>query len=317
LQQKFARHVISEIDFENEKARIRRDYALKALEDTEKNGETEKGQIAKLNKERIAADADYHKTLQDNEKRTAELKKELETVKLGLASQVLAAGIELLSKDEAARKKNAGAIKAFQIGQVTIEGISEVQAIWRNAALNKINALPGGVIIANAIAAVQTAIAAGRTIASVAKISATKFAFGGLAKMGIFGGQPHSTGGTKGYFEDGTQIEVEKDEAFAIVNKKNTPLLHALSAVNAFNGNGRPFFADGGIMGINTKPIGFNAISTPPSVISLNLDMVVEKLDKLTQVVASQAKQLKAYIVLSDLEAKQLSVSQDRDNAAY
>jgi hypothetical protein len=213
LQAAFSRQIKSEIDFENEKARIRAEYAAKNLEAAQLNGETEKGQIEKLQKEKIDADNQYQETIRANEKRTADLKSELEQVKFGLASQALSVGIELLSKDEAARKKNASAIKAFQIGQITIDGIAEVAAIWKNANANPINALIPGA--GTAIAAVQTALAVGRSVAAINRINASKF-----AKGGIFGGLPHAMGGTKGYFEDGTMIEVEKDEAFAVVNKK-------------------------------------------------------------------------------------------------
>ena len=56
------------------------------------------------------------------------------------------------------------------------------------------------------------AIAAGvATIAQVAIIKSQKFARGGTVKFGTFGGRAHSAGGTKGIFDDGTRVEVEKD----------------------------------------------------------------------------------------------------------
>jgi tape measure domain-containing protein len=320
LQAAFARQLLNEINFENEKARIRKEFAERAYNEAYKNGEVEKGQLEKLYKEKVDSDNHYQATIRDNEKRTADLKHELEQVKLGLASQAFGVAIELLSKDEAARKKNAGAIKAFQIGQITVDGVAEVSSIWKNANANPINALIPGA--GNVIAAVQTALAVGRTISGIAKVNSSKFAFGGLVKSlvknGIFGGRPHSAGGTKGYFEDGTAIEVERGEAFAVVNKKNTPLLKALSFVNSYGGNGIPFFADGGVMNLNTSPIGFNSSLNTPSV-SINFDTasLESKIDKLTNVVANQQTQLKAYVALDDFEARQDSVNKDRSNAAF
>lgn len=94
-----------------------------------------------------------------------------------------------------------------------------------------------------------TAIAAGvATLAQIAIIKNQKFERGGMVKFGKFGGKPHSQGGTKGQFDDGTRVEVEKDEVFAIVNKRNAPMLRNLSAVNSFGGNGTRFFEKGGAL---------------------------------------------------------------------
>jgi hypothetical protein len=64
-------------------------------------------------------------------------------------------------------------------------------------------------------------------------------------KGGMFGGKPHSAGGTKGYFDDGTQIEVEKDEAFFILNKRSSAMINQLSNLNQLGG-GVSFFQNGG-----------------------------------------------------------------------
>jgi hypothetical protein len=68
-----------------------------------------------------------------------------------------------------------------------------------------------------------------------------------FAKGGVFGGKSHSNGGTKGVFEDGTQIEVEKDESFFILNKRATPLINSLSNINQSTG-GVPLMEKGGVM---------------------------------------------------------------------
>jgi len=88
--------------------------------------------------------------------------------------------------------------------------------------------------------------AAALTLLQVATIKSQSFARGGVVKMGIFKGKPHSHGGTKGVFSDGTHVEVEKDEAFVVVNKRNAPMLRHLSNVNAAGGHGKRFFAGGG-----------------------------------------------------------------------
>lgn len=91
---------------------------------------------------------------------------------------------------------------------------------------------------------IAAGIVTAQGLMNVAKINGVET----FEKGGIFGGKPHSLGGTRGYFEDGTQIEVEKGELFAVVNKKNTSAIQNLSNLNSLNGNGVPFFQDGGML---------------------------------------------------------------------
>jgi|GEM_PF-3882130 len=114
----------------------------------------------------------------------------------------------------------------------------------------------------------QAGITIAQGLLTVAKINGVKLAKGGSMEfaeggaMGIFGGNSHQNGGTKGVFSDGTQIEVEKGELFAVVNKKNTALLSNLSALNSFGGNGTPFFEGGGVLGSQVASIGSDLVTT-------------------------------------------------------
>ena len=77
-------------------------------------------------------------------------------------------------------------------------------------------------------------------IALIAQQQVPKF-----AKGGVFGGNSHSNGGTKGVFSDGTQIEVERDENFYILNKNASRHINGLSNLNQQFG-GIPLMANGG-----------------------------------------------------------------------
>jgi len=66
-----------------------------------------------------------------------------------------------------------------------------------------------------------------------------------FAKGGTFGGSSHANGGTTGVFSDGTQIEVEKDENFYILNKNASRHINGLSNLNQQFG-GIPLMANGG-----------------------------------------------------------------------
>lgn len=88
------------------------------------------------------------------------------------------------------------------------------------------------------IAAMVTVITTG--LRNVAQINDVKFADGG-----IIGGKPHSQGGTQFYGSDGSRFEAERGELLAIVNRRDTEMLTALSAANSRHG--KSFFADGGL----------------------------------------------------------------------
>lgn len=113
-----------------------------------------------------------------------------------------------------------------------------------DAALAIVKTLASVPFPANVVAAASIGIA---TAFQVAAIQSQKFARGGIAKLGVFGGKPHAQGGTKGRFDDGTEIEVEEGELFAVVNKRNTALIRLLSSLNAIGGNGNRFEAGGSI----------------------------------------------------------------------
>ena len=154
--------------------------------------------------------------------------------------------VQALDKEfEAKRKKAKGNTKALEKidaeyakrkEEIEVEtarkkkGIALKEAVIQGA-LAFVKALP------NYILAAVVAIATAAQIATIssqqfARGGALTFARGGAVKSGTFGGRPHSAGGTKGSFEDGTQIEVEADEIFVILNKRASKVLKALSEIN-------------------------------------------------------------------------------------
>ena len=100
---------------------------------------------------------------------------------------------------------------------------------------------------------VLSSIAAGLGAAQIGFIASQpvpEFKDGGqvkLQKSGTFGGKRHRSGGTKGYFDDGTRVEVERGEIFTILNRKASAAISQLSAHNQAHG-GRSFYESGGVM---------------------------------------------------------------------
>ena len=207
---------------------------------------------------------EIEKALSENKiellKRERDFRAELQQEIVGAAVTSADLAIQLLGRDEEARKKNAKAIKAFQIGQALATGFSELQQVRLATEAQAATAAltPLGAFLVPGIRA-KGAVRAGRSIVqtaiNVGNIAATKFARGGTPKVGQFGGRSHSAGGTRGYFDDGTQIEVEAGETFAVVNKNAQGFLSFLSDTNAATG-GVPFFQQGGIVaGPSTTPV--------------------------------------------------------------
>ena len=143
------------------------------------------------------------------------------------------------------QKKQFEVTKAMQIvlaiintAQAIIASLSAQPVTWANVGLS---------IAAGISGAAQVAV-----IASQPPPAAPSFAKGGIVKaergavFGRFGGRSHSAGGNKYIGEDGSQIEVEKDEIFAVVNKRSSALIQNLSDLNELGGG--VSFAKGGLV---------------------------------------------------------------------
>jgi len=301
LREKFARIVTLEQANELARLDIQRNALNARLEFLRNAGLQESAVFQETLGAKLKADEDYQAAIVENERRSAELKKKVQEASYQVASDFFQLAIDLLGQDEKARKKNAAAIKSFQAANVFVQGIAEVQKIWANAA--ELGPIAGPII-----GALQTAVAVGRTVLALGKISSTKFATGGLAKFGFFGGKPHSAGGTKGYFDDGTTLEVERDEAFAIVNRRNAPLLRALSNINSLDGNGVPFFArgglpkfaTGGLPTVNTTPNGASPQAAAQPLLS-NMSGFIEAVDEFGMLVRQFPREVKSRVVYTEL----------------
>lgn len=307
LRQKFADIVNLEQANELTRLDIQRNALNARLEFLRSAGLQETAVFQETLQQKIDADTQYHETIVENERRSAELKKKVQEASYQVANDFVQLAIDLLGEDEKARKKNAAAIKVFQVAQVTVQGIAEVQKIWAGAA--ELGPIAGPIV-----GALQTAVAVGRTVLAIGKIAKTKFARGALlsfvrGKMGFFGGKPHSAGGTKGYFEDGTMMEVERDEAFAVINKRNAPMLRYLSAINSAGGHGVPFFEKGGLMKFaagglptfNTTPTAIPSATSSAQPLLGNMGNFIEAVNEFGQIVRLFPREVKSRVVYTEL----------------
>jgi hypothetical protein len=252
--------------------------------------------------ELVAIDQELFDKRKELSMREQELRAELEQQKTAIATEGLSTLEDLLGRDEAARKKNAAVIKAFQAGQAYVAGFAEQQQIAAATAAQVATAsltvaglaLVPGIIAAGKLRAIFAGV---RTAANVAKIVSTKFERGG--KVGTFGGKSHRAGGTKLYGDDGTLVEVEKGEDFFVINKRSSDMRRRLSNMNVAGG-GVPFFNRGGDV--------FNAPNTTPSLPASLLGgwqadnaALLERIDRLTAVTANVQTSLRATVSLTEI----------------
>ena len=294
------------VDLENESEILRLEMKRNALNEQlellRAAGIQETTAFQQILDEKIKADDEYNEKILSNADRTSDFRDEIEKKSWEAQKELFDATIDLLSRDENARKKNSAVIKALQIAQIQLDAIREIQGIW--ASVSNIPP-PAGQILGG----VLTAAAVIRSIAAVSKVRNTKFATGGLARFGFFGGKPHAAGGTKGYFEDGTAIEVEKDEAFAVVNKRNAPLLRALSAINSAGGHGVPYFekggipkfAFGGLPTVNTTPTGVASPTAAAQPLLGNMTDFIGAVNDFRQIVRTFPREVKSRVVYTEL----------------
>lgn len=349
LRSKFEAALLTEQDYELQRLELKRLALDEEIAILQASSVPQVEEIRKREEEKAKVEDDIAKKRIENEKRTEELRRQVQEAGIQATADVFGVAADLLAKDEASRKKNASTIKAFQTAQVIVQGIAEVQKIWAGAASL-------GPIAGPIVGAIQTAVAVGRTVVAVNKIQSTKFERGGpvrfkwlpgavshsveeagaatvqvlrplqpaSAKMGFFGGKRHSAGGTKGVFDDGTRIEVERDEAFVVVNRRNAPLLRALSAVNAHNGNGVPFFARGGVVkfegggsvSLNTNPLPLPSAQSSQQQSVQQLDRLSAVVLDFQQVVAAFPRTVRSQVVYQDVEDAGTLLNEVRDDAA-
>ena len=203
---------------------------------------------ALLNVQRLSQESseqsqkDYLARKAANEKAYAESRTALERSIVDVAKDGLDTMIGFLGQDEAARKKNAKALKAFAIGNVWVNYFQEVSSIWETANANPSNILfPGS---GNIIASLKIAFASLRAQSATSKIAAQKYAVGGIAK-----GVGHDAGGIKMVDSGSGRIVGEMEGGEPILSrstyKNNRAVVDRLLFSSMYKG-GAPIFATGG-----------------------------------------------------------------------
>ena len=242
LRQKFEAALITEQDYQLRSLELKRAFIEEELAILRASTQPNIDEIQKREDAKLKIDEDIAKKKADNAARLQEYQNRMQQAGFETFQEGINLGIELLGKDAAAKKKYASVIKAFEIGVVTTQGISEVQKIFAKNA-----ALPGGTLLSLE----ESATAILRTVGAVVKIERQKFAAGGYTGPGY--GMADETG----------QVPVGTVHANEYVTPawmRRIPEVRANERwLEAIRTRG---YAQGGLVTVNTTP------TLPPSTVS-------------------------------------------------
>lgn len=298
LRQKFEAALISEQEYNLRSLELQRAYADQKLNILNSTAVIQTDAVRKTEEEKAKIEAQIGEARLENEKRLNDLKAQAEEARQGALNDAISFGIEILGRDEAARKKNAGIIKTVEIGQTIINGISEIQKIFSAWALT-----PGGQAIATPLA-IRSGI---RTAIAVAKIAATKFAFGGYTGRGY--GMPDETGfRPAGIVHENEYVA----PAWMTRNPDTAPVIAWLESRRLRK------YADGGLVSAPTTPTlaAYQAASAGASGSNAEMQQFTRAVSRFERVVSAFPTEVKARMTYTDFEDTAAEVTQVRADAA-
>lgn len=298
LEERFARLLITEQDYEMKRLELKKAFIEEELALLRASIEPDAALITEKESRKRDIELEITRQRIENEKKSAEIRQQLQEAQNQLFTDSVNLAIELLGRDEAARKRNAGAIKAFQVAQVTVQGIAEVQKIWAGAA-------ELGPILGPIIGAIQTAAAVARTITAISKIQATKFARGGYTGGGS--GTPDETGfRPAGIVHEGEYVAPK----WMVQSRETAPVIRWLEN-RRLRG-----FATGGLVTVNTTPTALPSVTSATAPVIANMDEFVMAVQQFTMTVARFPKEVKSRVVYTEIEEVGEEVNSVRADAA-
>lgn len=293
LREKFRQALITEQDYEMMRLELKaqmlqREIDIMRTATVEQTDEIKKREEQKRDIEQEIADQRA-----ENERRLADLRIEANQQAVGAFGDSVNLAIQLLGKDEAAKKRYATVIKAFEIGQAIARGIGEVQAIFA-----KFAAIPGG----QALAFPEALRAGIRTAAAVARIAATKFARGGYTGPG-YGGRDETGFRPAGIVHEGEYVVPKW------MVRSAGPVVSWLES-RRLRG-----YADGGLVTANTTPS--LPTVTAAGAAPVSVDQFNRSVNRFAAIVAQFPTEVKSRVVYTELEDRAAEIGTIREEAAF
>lgn len=202
----------SELQIAEQIAALKELQRLRLLEIDKKYNDIDAAERKKAQDQKDQEKADADAKELENARRLADGKRQLSEMELQTEFEVGTGVLRLATEFAARRAKDEALAKKIRKGGAIVEiGLNlqkELAGINANAALNPLNAVPGGTAIVQAQATVQRLLARGRAAIGIASVLA--FRRGGLVQ-----GPSHEQGGVPGVVRStGQPIEFEGGEFF-------------------------------------------------------------------------------------------------------
>lgn len=286
LEKQFLEGALTEEAYNEEKLLQKQSNLEHELEMMRLFGAEETKEYRKKELEKLRVQKQISEQRISQSKREADLKKMIENQSMALLKDSLQFGIELLGKDEEAKKKYAGKIKALQIALVWANVFTEISGIWKNANENPINAIiPGWGV---AFATIQSALALGRASLASSNISKQKLYTGGFTGWG-------------GKYEPAGIVHRSE----YVLNMEEVNAMGGPAGVEKWKAIALRGYADGGVVtDVDTTPVGVAGIPVQ-SPAGIDFSNVERKLDTLIGVMSSYPRLLKAFVAIDEFEAAQ------------
>lgn len=298
LRSKFEDALIAEQDYNIRSLELQQAFLQQKLNILNSAQATDVAAVQKTEEQKRDIEQQIAGQRLENERRMSAFRQEVEDARQGALNEAISFGIQLLGRDEAARRKNAGIIKGFEIGQVLVQGISEVQKIFAKYA-----AIPGGQAIA-----IPEALRAGiRTAAAVAKIATTKFAVGGYTGRGY--GLPDETGfRPAGIVHENEYVA----PAWMTRNAETAPVIAWLESRRLRK------YADGGLVSVSTTPTfqTYQAVGAGGAVSNAEMQQFTRAVYQFERIVAAFPTEVRSRVVYTEIEDAQTELNTVRSDAA-
>jgi tape measure domain-containing protein len=315
VKQQYIDRIISEEEFSLQKLDIERAFIEEKMLLLQEAGLIETDTYKKLQDDLIKIQDDTNKKKEDNEKRSAKMREEIQKEAFGVSSDILDLGIELLGKDEAARKKNASAIRAFESAKVLVNSVSEIASIWKGFTETL------GPIAGPIFAAIRTVFVAARAGQAIGKINAQQFygsgqvlpySLTGSQRINVSPNIPTQRGGDNvlAMVKPGEVILNEDHQA-----KAGGPSFFASLGVPGFEGGGIVRLPNTVPTGLTSSTLGRAASDQAAVQADPRIDMLVNALTGFTQMFPAAVSNIKANVNYFDIENKSSEINEIRDLA--
>ncbi len=182
LEEQFLRAFDAEYAREQALLELRRQTLEQKLHYLREAGLSETAEALRIGNELVKIERDVAQNKIEQAEKIAKAKKGFEDIIMNGAIDTFRTTVDLLDKEKHARGIAMAAFKTFSLGKIAVDAQEEIQAIWKTANQNPINALIPGA--GTAIAVVKTAAALTRATAAAKAVHAQAFAGGGMTRGG-------------------------------------------------------------------------------------------------------------------------------------